>query len=271
MLAITQKKLIKFLNKNNDDVHKMFMNCGYDECFPLITKNIKLNKIQDIIDKNRLIKLLEDNAISYSNIIDGNKVCLKKQKKTECIDWGYHCIKYLTYYYNIIINIISTKDQAAAANANKSQLFVVLNLIANKKIVSYSVNDFWEYLDNYNRKTYKQGEIGHIPLCKISDKAHYIKYHDIIYHAIAKVQKKIKFNMLNDLSVYESIILAYLIELFMCKRYSNITPMDLYNITDFFNNDNENENHNLALLLHINAIQFSLEFEIHAESRDPYL
>ena len=48
--------------------------------------------------------------------------------------------------------------------------------------------------------------------------------------------------MLNDLSVYESIILAYLIELFMCKRYSNITPMDLYNITDFFNNDNDNEN-----------------------------
>ena len=246
-VALTRaKRQIYFdLNKNNDDVHKMFMNCGYDECFPLITKNIKLNKIQDIIDKNRLIKLLEDNAVSYSNIIDGNKVCLKKQKKTECIDWGYHCIKYLTYYYNIIINIISTKDKANAADAadaNKSQLFVVLNLIAKKKIVSYSVNDFWEYLDNYNRKTYKEGEIGHIPLCKISDKAHYIKYHDIIYHAIAKVQKKIKFNMLNDLSVYESIILAYLIELFMCKRYSNITPMDLYNITDFFNNDNDNEN-----------------------------
>jgi hypothetical protein len=215
------------------------MNCGYDECFPLITKNIKLNKIQDIIDKDRIIKLLEDNSISYNNIIDSNKISLKKKKKTECIDWGYHCIKYLTYYYNIIINIINKKHDTDANN--KSQLFVVLNLIANKKIVSYYVNDFWEYLENYNNKIYKQGEIEHIPLCKISDKTHYIKYHDIIYQAITQVQRKIKLNILNDLSVYESIILAYLIELFICKRYSNITPMDLYNITDFFNNDDNND------------------------------
>jgi len=240
-VALTRaKRQIYFdLTKNKDDIHKMFMNCGHDECFPLITKNIKLNKIQDIIDKDRIIKLLEDNSISYNNIIDSNKVSLKKQKKTECIDWGYHCIKYLTYYYNIIINIINKKHDTAANN--KSQLFVVLNLIANKKIVSYSVNDFWEYLENYNNKIYKQGEIEHIPLCKISDKIHYIKYHDIIYQAITQVQRKIKLNILNDLSVYESIILAYLIELFICKRYSNITPMDLYNITDFFNNDDNND------------------------------
>ena len=240
-VALTRaKRQIYFdLTKNKDDIHKMFMNCGYDECFPLIKKNIRLNKIQDIIDKDRIIKLLEDNSISYNNIIDSNKVSLKKQKKTECIDWGYHCIKYLTYYYNIIINIINKKHDTAANN--KSQLFVVLNLIANKKIVSYSVNDFWEYLENYNNKIYGQGQLEHIPLCKISDKTHYIKYHDIIYQAIAKVQRKIKLNMLNDLSVYESIILAYLIELFICKRYSNITPMDLYNITDFFNNDDSND------------------------------
>jgi hypothetical protein len=242
-VALTRaKKQIYFdLTKNKDNIHKMFINCGYDECFPLITKNIRLSKIQDIIDKNKIIKLLEDNNISYKNIIESNKIRLNNQKRTECVDWGYHCIKYLTYYYNIIVNIIKKKGDNNANN--KSQLFVVLNIIANRKIVSYSVYDFWEYLENFKYKN-RVGMM-HIPLCKISDKKHYIKYHDIIYQAILRVQNKISKDKFDELSVYESIILAYLIELFICKRYSEITPMDLYNITDFFHNDNNNKEQEL--------------------------
>ena len=237
-VALTRaKRQIYFdLTKNKDDIHKMFIKYGYVECFPLITKNIRLNKIQDIMDKNNIIKLLENNKISYENIIEDNKICLNNQKRSEGVDWGYHCIKYLTYYYNIIINIIKKKDGNSANE--KSHLFIVLNIISSKKIVSYSVYDFWEYLDKVNK-------LEHIPLCKISDKNHYIKYHDIIYNAILQVQDKIKINKLNELNIYESIILAYLIELFISKRYSAITPMDLYNITDFFNNDNNNKEQEL--------------------------
>ena len=193
-VALTRaKRQIYFdLTKNKDDIHKMFIKCGYDECFPLITKNIRLNKIQDIIDKNNIIKLLESNKISYENIIEDNKICLNNQKKTEGVDWGYHCIKYLTYYYNIIINIINKKDGNSANE--KSHLFIVLNIISSKKIVSYSVYDFWEYLDKVN-------QLEHIPLCKISDKNYYIKYHDIIYNAILQVQEKIKINKLNELNI----------------------------------------------------------------------
>ena len=109
-----------------------------------------------------------------------------------------------------------------------------------KNIISYDVYEFWEYLD-YN----KTREIEHIPLCKISDKPDYIKYYHIIFRAILRVQDKISNNMLNELTVYESIILTYLVELYISKRYSEITPMDLYNITDFFNNNECNKEREL--------------------------
>ncbi len=51
--------------------------------------------------------------------------------------------------------------------------------------------------------------------------------------------------MLNELTIYESIILTYLVELYISKRYSEITPMDLYNITDFFNNNECNKEREL--------------------------
>jgi hypothetical protein len=183
------------------------------------------------VNKDRIIKLLEANNITYKNIIEERKIGLKNQRRVEGVDWGYHCIKYLTYYYNIIINIINKKE-ATAVDSN-SHLFVILSIISNKRIVSYSVYDFWEYLDNCK---YKRENLENIPLCKISEKPFYIHYHDIIYKAIKTVQDKIKNNKLGELPVYESIILAYLIELFVSKRYSAITPMDLYNITDFFHN-----------------------------------
>jgi hypothetical protein len=239
-VALTRaKRQIYFdLTKNKDEIHKMFIKCGYDECFPLITKNIRLDKLYDMLDKNRIIKLLEDNNITYNNIIEKDKISLKTQKRVCGVDWGYHCIKYQTYYYNIIINIINKKDKTEP-NSN-SQLFVVLNKISKKKIISYDVYEFWEYLD-YN----KTGDIEHIPLCKISDKPDYIKYYHIIFRAILRVQDKISNNMLNELTVYESIILTYLVELYISKRYSEITPMDLYNITDFFNNNECNKEREL--------------------------
>jgi len=251
-VALTRaKKQIYFdLTKNKDDIHKMFIKCGYDTNIPLITKNIRLEKIQDIVNKERIIKILKANNITYKSIIEELKIRLNKQKRTEGVDWGYHCIKYLTYYYNIVINIIKKKE---ATNVDsKSHLLVILSIISNKRVVSYDVYDFWEYLDSYKNK----GEsLKNIPLCKISNKPFYIHYHDIIYKAIIKIQNKIKCNKLDELSVYESIILAYLIELFVSKRYSGITPMDLYNITDFFYNKDNIDNKEQELFNSITNIR----------------
>jgi len=119
------KKQIYFdLNKNKDDIHKLFIKCGYDCNIPPISKNIRLEKIQDIVSKDRIIKILEANNITYNSIIEEWKIGLKTQKRVEGVDWGYHCIKYLTYYYNIVINIIKKKE--ATAVDSKSHLFVIL-------------------------------------------------------------------------------------------------------------------------------------------------
>ena len=49
-----------------------------------------------------------------------------------------------------------------------------------------------------------------------------------------KVKKSIKNNTINELNVYESIILTYMIEISTSQKYAEITPMDIYNITHFF-------------------------------------
>ena len=33
----------------------------------------------------------------------------KNIKQTETVDWTYHCIKYQTYYYHVILNIVVGK------------------------------------------------------------------------------------------------------------------------------------------------------------------
>ena len=51
------------LVKNNDDIHKRFGKAGYVEYLPDISKKIRLNKIIDLIDKDKLIELLYKNAV----------------------------------------------------------------------------------------------------------------------------------------------------------------------------------------------------------------
>ena len=42
-------------------------------------------------------------------------------------------------------------------------------------------------------------------------------------------------------NVYESIILTYMIELDTSQKYAEMTPMDIYNITDFFQSKTKKE------------------------------
>jgi hypothetical protein len=180
-----------------------------------------LDKLNEIIDKEKIIDLLVKNNINIDNII-----------KTELnitqngtVEWGYHCIKYQTFLYNVILDIV--KNKAESLTNNYSQLFVKLRIISKKKINDYNVYDFWEHLDKFN-------DLPDIPLCILSNKPEYIKYYEIIKKATEKVQYNITNNTLNKLNVYESIILTYLIEIFTCKRFSCISPLDILNITDFF-------------------------------------
>ena len=246
-VALTRaKRQIYFgLVKNNDDIHKRFSKTGYVEYLPTICKNILLGKVTELIDKDKLIELLDENNISPENIL---KEEINIQPK-EQVDWGYHCIKYQTFYYNIILNIINNKFNNLSKD--NSHLFVKLNIISNYKIVEYNVNEFYKFLTEYQYAK----KLPHFPLCNLSNNPEYQKnYCNIIKNAMEKVKKNIKNNSIDKLNVYESIILTYMIELDTSQKYAEMTPMDIYNITDFFQSNTNKETELLNNIANIGYI-----------------
>lgn len=233
------------LIKNNDDIHNRFAKTGYCEYLPNINKKISLDKINELINKMNIIKLLEQNNTNYENIIQKET----KIKQSETVDWGYHCIKYQTYFYQVILNIINKKN--INSYDDKSHLFVTLRKISNYPIKYLDVNEFYIFL---NKHQFKRGDdaMKEFPLCKLSDKPEYKKYFKKIKKSIMKVQNSIITNTLHELNVYESIILTYMIQIETSQKYADMSPMDLYNITDQFE---KNTNKETELLNNINNIK----------------
>ena len=245
-VALTRsKKQIYFgLVKNNDDIHKRFGETGYVEYLPNISKNINLNKITELIDKNKLIELLDENNILPENILKEEINIPPKEQ----VDWGYHCIKYQTFYYKIILNIIN--NRLNNLSKDNSQLFIKLKIISKYEIKEYNVNEFYKFLKEYQYKN-----LPHLPLCNLSNNTEYQKnYYNIIKNAMIKVKKSIKNNSINELNIYESIILTYMIEIETSKIYSEMTPMDIYNITHFFQSNTSKEEELLNNIANVNNI-----------------
>jgi len=248
-VALTRaKNQIYFgLVKNNDDIHQRFSDAGYVEYLPNINKKVSLDKICEVVNKDELIKQFNENDIYM--IEKENNI-----KQTETVDWGYHCIKYQTYYFQVILNIV--RDKNIMDNKIKDELFVKLRIIQNLRLERYNVKRFWDFLKEYQYK-----EIPHFPVCYFSDKPEYRKYYLKIRGAIIKVQSAIRSNTLAELTVYESIILTYMIQIKTSQKYADMTPMDLYNITDFFEKDMNKEQQLLNNIQNIKDIITKSGFE----------
>ena len=241
-VALTRaKNQIYFaLVKNNDDIHKRLGETGYCEYLPNITKNISLDKINDLINKENMIQLLEKNL----NIIPEEHLI----EQSDTVDWGYHCIKYQTFYFQTILNIIGDEN----INSKKTQLFVILRIISNYDICSLHVKEYYKFLNKYQYNN--DEDMPHFPLCIISNKPEYRKYYNIIKKAIVEVQINIKNNSLSKLTVYQSIILTYMIQIHMSKKYADMTPMDIYNITDYFQQNTNKEKELLNNIENVKSI-----------------
>lgn len=231
-VALTRaKNQIYFgLIKNNDDIHRRFAESGYVEYLPNINKKIQLEKITELINKNNFIELLNNNDINFNTIIEEES----KIELRETVDWGYHCIKYQTFYYNVILNIISNKQ--TNLSKKNSQLFVKLRILSQYSIQNLNVKEYYNFLSQYQ---YKQ--LPAFPLCKISDNHEWKTYHSIIYETIKRIQNHIKINTIHKLNVYESIILTYMIQIETNQKYTDMNPMDIYNITDYFQKNSNKE------------------------------
>lgn len=246
-VALTRaKNQIYFaLVKNNDDIHRRLGKTGYCEYLPNITKNIYLDKINDLINKENMIQLLETKL----NIIPEEH----KIEQSDTVDWGYHCIKYQTFYFQTILNIMGDGNIYSKKH-NKTHLFVTLRKISKYDICSFHVKEYYKFLNKYQYNN--DEDMPHFPLCKISNKPEYRKYCNIIKKAMEEVQENIKNNSLSKLTVYQSIILTYMIQIHTSKKYADMTPMDIYNITDDFQ---QNTNKEKELLNNIKNVKNIIE------------
>ena len=120
------------------------------------------------------------NSIDIPNQIeevDTNlETIIEEESKIELrdtVDWGYHCIKYQTFYFNVILNIINNKQHNLSKE--NSHLFVKLSILSRYSIKNLNVKEYYKFLSQYQYKNMPE-----FPLCKISDKPEYIKYHTII-------------------------------------------------------------------------------------------
>ena len=248
-----KNKIYFGLVQNNDDIHRRFSKISKVEYLPPIKKNIQFEKLlEQSLDKKRLKNILLENNVSIKSYLEdhsNNKISIRKQ-----VDWGYHCIKYASYLYKIIFNIIEKcKDNT---NYKETQLFVVMQKISNLKITRKSSREFWDYL---KKKQYKKGgmQMKEIPICVLNNQHNWKKYIEIIENSMKALQKKIKQNEISKLNVYQSIVLIFMIDIFQNQQYADkISPMELYNITHFFydNPNNTKEKDLLEQIENINSM-----------------
>jgi len=231
------------LNENNDDIHKRFSKVGYVEYLPKISKSVQLDKINELINKDKIIELLKNHINQNSYIKDKRKIVI-----SENVDWGYHCIKRQTYYYQVILNIINGNNNSC----EKSQLFVILKKLSKIKLAPYNVNNFYKYLDKYQYNN--DEEMEYFPLCILSKQSEYKKYYKIIGKSMVKVQKTIENHTLDKLDIYHQIILTYMIQIYTQQRYADMTPMDVYNVTDFFTKNPSKETELLKPIDNVKSI-----------------
>jgi len=222
-VALTRAKHTNYiaLEENNDKIHKLFSNCGYVGYFPEINSTIRLNRIIDNIDKQKIIELMETH-------ITQPDFTLNKQNETEeNIDWGYHCIKRGVYYFKFILGIVNKRYDNI--DFEQSELAIILSKLSRIKIEVMSPSEFYYFL---NKNGYNDLTV--FPLCNLSDNFNYKGYFIKIKDAMKKIQKCIIGNELDLLDVYETVILIYMITLYKNKKYCDISPVEIYNITDFF-------------------------------------
>lgn len=249
-LTRQKEKLYIRLDKNNDDIYKLFKNDIIDN----------YNKLESNIDLNKFIKNYKYNYfnIIYDNFIKNSKYndfnIIDEIKRKEIIDTYHHNIRFSCMYIGLLIQL-NNYD-------NKKQILLILKQLINCDIKKC---DNWEEYNkvletnyiikkNYIKKLINNNQKQFIPILNI--KSNNNKYYNIINKNIINIQNKIENNNLNNLCPIERIILTYMI--YSVDNPFHIIPTitELFNIIDIFNNCfnyDEIKGHNKCICKTING------------------
>ena len=241
-LTRMKKKLyISYINNGDDFCNRLHTYLGN-----AIVKDTSikpdLKKINKNIDYSKLLKLVNKNDFSNINedIIHLSKYteCPKQNKtNSEIIDIEHHYIRYsiLSIYLQIFIVSKNIHDSS-------SQIFTILKKVS--KAIIIHVDLYKEYNKYIRNKDFKQC----IPIQKFSNKGKdYKTYFTIIEETCNTIKKKLKefihkcqqniYYQTKEcfiLCPYECIILYYMIEVYNNRQYSQITMMNVYELTEQF-------------------------------------
>jgi hypothetical protein len=256
-VALTRQKKSLYIGieDNDDDINRRFKNYKRNKKIEpdlkVIKKNNSINDISEYcIDKDKIgFNIIKQKYLSKINYIE-NKV----NKNSEIIDWGHHTIRYWTYFYSLLINIINSRITPGISINYADQFLVIINKISNIQIRLCKYKEYYEIL-NEIKKRHKNNENSEIfPLLYFDSKENWKYYiykntiHDIIKNMQNKFKKNTDFYKLPKLCPLEIIILIHMIKIVdnIYKFNKDLTIMDVYSIIYCYDECNglTNENHN---------------------------
>jgi hypothetical protein len=225
-LTRSKEKIYFALENNNDDIHERFGMSGLVQYKPNIQPKIKLADIITWIDKNKVVQLLKDNEVHEYSCNEDTENC-----DAPVVDWQYHCIRRAIYIqYAIFIILDFNKNNT---NFERSQIKTVLDKISKLPVLSREPRLYYGYL---NSIVEDNEDLDKFPVCKLSIKKCYIDYENKLVNYIKKNQKAYKQDpfSLSKQTPIESVIQHYSIDVFMHKKYHEISPLMIYNVIDSF-------------------------------------
>ena len=231
-LTRAKKKIYVGLEKNNDDIHRRFGEAMLTAYKPNVNPNMRISRILSQIDTSEIIRLMKDHGVSEP---EEPPIDASMSSTHEIVDMGYHYIRRAIYIQYVMAAVI--KRSNGTTDWNKSQIKIVLDKLSKLDIHSFTPANFFKYLNTRNSETNLELEV--FPLCNLSHKPLYKTYCE----KIRQIMDKNKQEYINDsLSLYtqsplEATIQHYAIDIFKNKSYHSTSPIEIYNIIDYFEND----------------------------------
>jgi len=276
-VAITRQKerLYVGIECNGDEIHKRFTNFDiiFNDNIPpnldCIRKYTKLSYICDYVkEDNDEFKILDEHIITPNRCIE--KLPIIDTDKN-IIDFGHHITRYSCMFINLIHLIISSENMDNESKNCSSQYKKQLFLISKCSLVTC---DYFKYnflmRNEIDDSIKEHNEICIIPILSfsISENTKYYQYTHIIKKLINHIQIKIcncfKENKFPILCPLECVILLFLIKMFKCGTYSDMSIMDVYSIIEsyescciFINEEHTEYNNCICSECFINSLHLS--------------
>jgi hypothetical protein len=237
-LTRAKRKLYVTLSQSiQDDISDRFrFMCARDSSIPTIPFKIRVSDIMDHVDRDAFqATLLDDNnerIVELGKQVDSQETTTDGSS-TDLVDWKYHCIRFsLCFFYTYMTLVNTTQNDA------RSQFTTLIRKLRHLDVQTHTVRDFYKFLKKYTQTPLKRDveELPHLPLLNLSNITAYQDHCTHIENRIRTVQKHLKTNTdaVDELQVYDMIVFRYMIDLYQKKIHSDITPVNLYDLTHFF-------------------------------------